>query len=196
MNAHCLKLIAATTLCIAVFGTTAFAAGETCSNSCVTMAIPRSDDGVVTRLDGTADAALWPPSHELRKIRIAALNDRGQSCNVTIDDVRQDEAPGTAGSGAPIDDARNCDNQGDESTVELRSDREDDGNGRSYQISFHLDDPDCSRSARADEVVIVVPRDQSTTTSLKSEVDESSLTASYAASRLHCAPPQRDARLP
>jgi hypothetical protein len=37
------------------------AGGESCSNSCVTMAIPAAD-GVYTRLDGTADAVLWPPT--------------------------------------------------------------------------------------------------------------------------------------
>lgn len=196
MNARLPRGIAATALAAAVLGTTTPANSGTCPNTCVTMAIPRSGDGVHTKLDGSADAVLWPPTHELRKIHVAALNDHGARCNVTIDDVRQDEAPGTAGSGTLIDDAVHCDNQGEESTVELRSDRKDDGDGRAYLIRFHLDDPDCSKSARTDEVVVVVPRDQSTATSLKSEVNESTLTASYAGSALQCAPLQRDARLP
>ncbi|MFN2428165.1 MAG: hypothetical protein ABR587_17155 [Candidatus Binatia bacterium] len=182
------------TAILGLAGTASVAIADTCSNTCVTMAIPRSSDGVQTRLDGSADAVLWPPSRELRKIVISALNNRGASCDVTIDDVRQDEAPGVAGSGATLEDAVNCDNAGVESSVELRSDRDDDGNGRAYEISFRLKDPDCRRHARADEVVVVVPRDESVT-SLKPDVD-GALTASYAGSALECAPPQRDARLP
>jgi len=188
-----------TVLAIAIVaGSAAVAAAETasCSNSCVTMAIPASADGVYTKLDGTADAALWPPTHELRTIRISALNKRGADCDVTIEDVRQDEAPGMAGSGAKIDDAVNCDNEGHESSVQLRSDREDNGDGRGYQIRFHMDDPDCGKQAKADEVTVVVPRDQSVARSLKPAVeDESTLTASYSGSQLQCSPPQRDARL-
>jgi hypothetical protein len=194
MNAHSLKRIAAAALVVAVADSAAFAGGKACTNSCVTMAVPRSD-GVHTRLDGTADAALWPPTHELRQIRVAALNDGGKSCNVTIDDVLQDEAPGVTGGGGTIDDAVHCDNEGEESTVELRSDRDDTGNGRFYKISFHLEDPDCSNATKTDEVVIVVPLGRSTATSLEAAVDHSPLTASYASSSLQCAPPQRDARL-
>lgn len=181
---------------VAVVGSVAIAAAASCSNTCVTMAIPSSPDGVYTKLDGTADAALWPPTHELRTIRISALNNRGANCDVTIEDVRQDEAPGVAGSGAKIDDAVNCDNEGHESSVQLRSDREDNGDGRGYQIRFHLNDPDCGKQAKADEVLVVVPRDQSVARSLKPAVeDDSTLTASYSGSQLQCSPSQRDARL-
>jgi hypothetical protein len=180
---------------VAVAGSAAFAAAADCSNTCVTMAIPSSPDGVYTKLDGTADAALWPPTHELRTIRISALNNRAAECDVTINDVRQDEAPGVAGSGAKIDDAVNCNNEGHQSSVQLRSDRADSGDGRGYQISFHLDDPDCSKQVRTDEVLVVVPRDQSVARSLWPALDESTLTASYSGSALQCTPPQRDARL-
>ncbi|MFN2377135.1 MAG: hypothetical protein ABR538_11400 [Candidatus Binatia bacterium] len=187
--------LALAALVLAPVGRAALADSDSCSNSCVTMAIPSSADGVRTRLDGTADAELWPPSHELRTIRISALNNRAVACDVTIDDVRQDEAPGVAGSGATIDDAVGCDNDGHESTVQLRSDRADDGNGRAYQISFRMQDPDCGRTAKADEVLVVVPKDQSVVTDLRPDVDEDMLTASYSGLSLQCAPPQRDARL-
>ena len=179
---------------IAAVAPTGKAMGGACSNSCVTMAIPAAA-GVFTRLDGTADAVMWPPSRELRTIRISALNMRGASCDVTIDDVRQDEAPGLAGSGAVIDDAVHCDNQGHESTVRLRSDRAESGDGRGYRISFRLEDPNCGGQARLDEVLVAVPREQATTTSLEPLVDEGTMTASYSGSALQCSPPQRDARL-
>jgi hypothetical protein len=169
------------------------ASGAACSNSCVTMAIPAAD-GVHTRLDGTADAVLWPPTRELRTIRISALNERGAGCDVTIDDVRQDEAPVLAGSGATIDDAVLCDNQGLESSVRLRSARAENGDGRGYRISYRMEDPACGGQARIDEVLVAVPREQ-TTTSLESMVDENTLTASYSGTALQCSPPQRDARL-
>lgn len=199
MNAHLpkqiLPLALATIAVVAAAASPAFADSDSCWNSCVTMAIPSSPDGVRTRLDGTADAELWPPSHELRTIRISALNNRGVACDVTIHDVRQDEAPGVAGSGATIDDAVGCDNDGRESTVQLRSDRADDGNGRAYQISFRLQDPDCGHTPVADEVLVVVPKDQSVAHDLQPDVDEDMLTASYSGSALECAPPQRDVRL-
>lgn len=199
MNAYIPKQILpvalAAALVVAAAATPAFADTDTCWNSCVTMAIPSSPDGVRTRLDGSADAELWPPSHELRTIRISALNNRGVACDVTIDDVRQDEARGVAGSGATIDDAVGCDNDGHESTVQLRSDRADDGNGRAYQIRFRLQDPDCSPTTVADEVLVVVPKDQDVARDLRPDVDEDMLTASYSGSSLECAPPQRDARL-
>lgn len=170
----------------AVAGPVTPAQSESCSNSCVTMAIPRSP-GVHTRLDGTADAVLWPPSHELRPIRISALNDRDVACDVTIEDVRQDEAPVVTGGGVPIDDAVNCSNEGDASTVELRSDRAESGNGRLYAVSFRLDDPDCSGAAKDDEVLVAVPLDENTT-SLKPDADAGRLTSSYSGAALACVP--------
>jgi hypothetical protein len=197
MNALALKRLIPFALILSVFvlATPASSASSgTCSNSCVTMAIPRSDDGVYTKLDGTADAVLWPPSQDLRTIRISALNSHDRGCDVTIDDVRQDEAPGVAGSGATIDDAVNCSNDGQESSVDLRSDRSEGGDGRAYHIRFTLADPDCVTTGKADEVLVLVPHDENTT-SLKSDIDDGPLTASYSGTTLQCAPPQRDARV-
>lgn len=194
MNAHRVIRMATTVLAVALGDSASFASGKACSNTCVTMAVPGTD-GVQTILDGTADAALWPPTRELREIRIAALNNGGRSCDVTIDDVQQDEAPGVTGSGRPIDDAVHCANDGDESTVELRSERDAAGDGRLYRIRFHLADPDCTRARKNDHLAIVVPLDPGARTSLKAVESERPLTASHADSALECTPPQRDARL-
>ena len=107
---------------VGVVASTAIARSENCTNTCVTMAIPRTT-GVETKLDGTSDAVLWPPSEDLRTIRIAAENLRGAACDVTINDVRQDEPPAVTSDGVAIDDAVNCRNAGDSSSVDLRSDR-------------------------------------------------------------------------
>ena len=164
---------------------------ETCSNTCVTMAIPRAE-GVITKFDGTADATLWPPTQDLRKVRISALNDRGTECDVTIEDVRQDESPGQTAAGAPIDDAVNCQNDGETSSVELRSKRASTGDGRAYHIALKLDDPDCLATARADEVVIDVPKDETANDDLKPVDGGSQLTASYSGPSLQCSPADDD----
>jgi len=192
MNAQSRRQLLAIGATITIVGCASIASSETCSNSCVTMAIPSSPEGVQTKLDGTADAALWPPGPDLRPIRISALNDRGSACDVTISDVRQDESPGMSGTGTPIDDAVNCSNDGKESSVELRGNRADDGNGRSYHIRFMLDDPDCGITALADEVLVVVPRDEKTTSLKSSAEDEGTLTASYSGSTLECTPRNDD----
>lgn len=179
---------------ITAVATAGNAMGGACFNSCVMMAIPATA-GVYTRLDGMADAVLWPPSRELRTIRISARNMRGAVCDITIEDVRQDEAPALAGSGATIDDAVNCDNQGHESSVRLRSDRAENGDGRGYRINFRLEDPNCGGQVRLDEVLVAVPREKATVRSLDPMLDESTLTASYSGTALQCSPPQRDARL-
>lgn len=188
------RTLAAAVVVVVAAATHGNAGSGSCSNSCVTMAIPAAA-GVHTRLDGTADAVLWPPGHELRVIRISALNENGTRCDVTIDDVRQDEAPALAGSGVTIDDAVHCDNQGLESTVRLRSARAENGDGRGYRISFRLEDPACGGQARLDEVLVAVPREQAPATSLEAMVDGSTLIASYSGTALQCSPPQRDARL-
>ena len=191
MRRTTLKHLVVITLAIGCLGA-ATAGAETCANTCVTMAIP-SSDGIQTKLDGTADAALWPPSQELRKVQISALNNRGTSCDVTISDVRQDEATRVAGSGAPIEDAVDCHNEGDASSVELRSARAENGDGRSYQISFAMKDPACTATAKTDEVLVVVPRDQTLTTSLKPAAEQSEITtASYAGATLKCSPDRFD----
>jgi hypothetical protein len=166
---------------------------ESCTNTCVTVAIPRAE-GVMTKLDGSADAVLWPPSQELRTIQISALNDRNTACDVTINDVLQDEKPAVSASGMPIDDAVGCVNDGEKSTIKLRSDRAKDGNGRSYHVMVSLADPDCTASAKDDEVLISVPQSEKAT-SLQPDADVNNLTPSYQGDALACVPEQEHERL-
>jgi hypothetical protein len=175
---------AAVTTTVALLATTA--RSQSCVNSCVTVAIPRAD-GVVTKLDGSADAALWPPSQELRTITISALNERNTPCDVTIDDVLQDETPAMTKGGAPIDDAVGCVNDGVKSTIQLRSDRDQDGNGRSYHVMVSLTDPDCTASAKDDELLISVPQTE-TSSSLQPDPDVNNLIPSYNGDALACVP--------
>src|SRR5690349_15595792 len=177
----------------AITGSAALAFAGSCSNTCATVAIPRTD-GVVTKLDGTADAALWPPSHELRTIRISALNDRNTACDVTIEDVLQDEKPATSSNGAPIDDVSGCVNDGQASTIQLRSDRDEAGNGRSYHVRISLADPDCTKDDRSDEVLVEVPKSDKTT-SLQPDADVNDLVPSYSGDALACVPQQDPERL-
>jgi hypothetical protein len=165
---------------------------ESCANTCVTVAIPHAE-GVMTKLDGSADAVLWPPSQELRTIQISALNDRNTACDVTINDVLQDEKPAMSASGAPIDDAVGCVNDGEKSTIQLRSDRAKDGNGRSYHVMVSLNDPDCTASAKGDEIVIDVPQTQ--TTDLQPDPDVNNLIPSYRGDALACVPEQEPDRV-
>lgn len=167
------------------------AAADPCRNTCVTMAVP-SAEGVRTRLDGTADAILWPPTQELRPIRLSALNDAGRPCDVTIADVRQDEMPRISASGATIYDASNCSNDGNASSIELRSDRDEDGDGRAYRIGVNLADPDCRATGRSDEVLIAVPIEEPTTAELVSYEDQPVVAASYPGPDLQCDSPSDD----
>jgi hypothetical protein len=187
------KILFAAALAFLVGGTSITAHAESCINSCVTMAIPRTDAGVITKLDGTADAVLWPPTQDLRKITIAAKNLGGSECDVTIRDVLQDEAPGRTSAGSPIDDAAECSNEGLASTIFLRSKRTNEGDGRSYHVQFELTDPDCTGVFRPDEVLVVVPRDDDAVAMrLQPYKDDGQLTASYSGPALECAPAKDD----
>ena len=81
MKQQTVKRLVAVAVTIAGIGTATLAHSQTCKNSCVTMAIPKTDDGVYTKLDGSADAVMWPPTQELRTIRISALNERSEPCD-------------------------------------------------------------------------------------------------------------------
>jgi hypothetical protein len=187
------KTLSAAIAAAAIAGSAAVAFADSCSNTCTTVAIPRTD-GVITKLDGTADAALWPPSHELRTIRISALNDQNTACDVTIEDVLQDEKRATTSGGAPIDDAAGCVNDGEASTIQLRSDRAEGGNGRSYHVLVSLSDPSCTSEDKSDEILVEVPiRDG--TTDLQPDADVNNLFPSYSGDALACVPQHDPDRL-
>jgi len=193
MKQHAPQIFAATAVVLAAFASNAGAGS--CSNTCATMAIARTSDGVITKLDGTADAALWPPDDDLRVIRISSINDRGFACDVDITDVQQNEPRAVAANGTPIDDAVGCANDGETSTIQLRAKRSNAGDGRSYHVDIAMKDPDCVSSSKADEVVVVVPRTEeeaTLTAGLQPLDDQGALTASYSGGALQCSPRQDD----
>lgn len=117
--------------------------------------------------DASADAVLWPPNHKYRTVSIAASNSNGKDCDVTINDVAQDEPVTGLGSGNTTPDAANCSNAGNTSLVDLRGERAgtngDDesgmGTGRYYTISYTMHDPD-TMSDKKGTALVLVPHDQ------------------------------------
>jgi uncharacterized repeat protein (TIGR01451 family) len=94
-------------------------------------------------------AALWPPSHTLRRIAIGGATDPDDDpVTITITDVSQDEPVGSspdANFGATSD------------SLLLRAERDGDGDGRVYRIDFTADD---NRGGSCSEAVTVgVPHD-------------------------------------
>jgi len=105
-----------------------------------------SDEVDITVLDTNAPpacdlaqpsvATLWPPNHKLLAVTILGVADReDETVNITITDVTQDEPLDGQGDGDTAPDAVI---QGD--TVLLRAERNGDGNGRVYRITFEASD--------------------------------------------------------
>jgi hypothetical protein len=135
------------------------AQAQTCPNSCVG-AVDGPRQGVHSQFDGSADSILWPPNHKLRTIEISAQNEQGNPCNVTINNVAQDEPVTGEGSGNTSPDAANCSNAGDASYVDLRGERSGLGTGRYYNVAYTMDDPDCPTMPAMDTALVLVPHDQ------------------------------------
>ncbi|HEX9669009.1 MAG TPA: hypothetical protein VGC93_05945 [Thermoanaerobaculia bacterium] len=136
------------------------AQAQLCENTCEADVVgPRQ--GRHTWSDTSADSVLWPPNHKFATITVSASNNDGDECDVTIDDVRQDEAVDEVGSGGAnhSPDATNCSNAGNASRVDLRGERSGTGTGRYYHISFTMEDPDCMMP-KMDEALVLVPHDQ------------------------------------
>ncbi|MFA5939988.1 MAG: hypothetical protein WC809_11590 [Sinimarinibacterium sp.] len=167
-------------------GCTAFvsasALAQVQSNTCVA-AVDGPHQGVHSQFDGSADAVAWPPNHKMHTVRISAVNEDGDECNVTITDVRQDEALNGLGDGNTSPDAANCDNGGNESTVDVRGERSGVGTGRYYHVMYTMDDPDAPMSPAAGDARVLVPHDQGIK---KVWVDEGPLFASYEGAALAC----------
>ena len=147
---------------IAVFaiGIAGAASAQTCPNSCVG-AVDGPKQGVHSQFDGSADAILWPPNHKLDTIEISAQNSNGDTCNVTITNVAQDEPVTGAGSGNTSPDAANCTNAGNNSYVDLRAERSGTlQDGRYYNVSYTMDDPACPIQQSMDVALVLVPHDQ------------------------------------
>jgi hypothetical protein len=162
------------------------ALAQTCPNSC-TPAVTGPKEGVHTKFDGSADAILWPPNHKLRTIQISAVNNDGDACDITINDVRQDELLDGPGDGSTSPDAANCSNAGNDSLIDLRAERAGSGTGRYYHVMFTMSDPDCTLFPATDDGTVLVPHDQGVA-HLGLWVDEGPLAASYSGATLNCAP--------
>ena len=117
--------------------------------------------------DATADAVLWPPNHKYRTVSISASNSNGNACDVTINDVTQDEPVTGLGSGNTTPDAANCSNAGNTSSVDLRGERAGTngdqesgmGTGRYYHVEYTMHDPDTMQDKKG-TALILVPHDQ------------------------------------
>jgi hypothetical protein len=141
-----------------LLGVTGAASAQLCQNTCVG-AVSGPSQGVHSQFDTSADAIAWPPNHKLRGVTLSAVNEDGDSCDVTITDVRQDEPVRGTGSGNTTPDAANCTNAGNESSVDLRGERSGTGTGRYYNVSYTMKDPDCSTPAM-DTAYVLTPHDQ------------------------------------
>jgi hypothetical protein len=108
------------------------------------------------------DGLFWPPNHKLRTVTISAHNSNGDQCDVTITDVQQDEAVVGTGSGNTTPDAANCSNKGNESSVDLRGEREGGGTGRFYTITYKMKDPAFPVQDKTGTATLLVPHDQGT----------------------------------
>jgi hypothetical protein len=101
-------------------------------------------------------ATLWPPDHHMEQISIGGATDpNGDLVALVITDIIQDEPINGLGDSDQVPDAALVD--GD--TVQLRSERAENGDGRIYYISFTADD---GKGGICNGVVAVsIPLDQS-----------------------------------
>jgi hypothetical protein len=134
------------------------------------------------------DGVFWPPNHKLRTVTISAEEsaDDGEPCDVTITDVRQDEALDGQGDGNTSPDAANCSNAGDESRVDLRGERSGLGTGRYYTITYTMEDPDAPLiPPKEGTATLLVPHDMGVA-HFGSYVNEGPLFPSYSGAALSC----------
>ena len=179
------KVIAATAAVLAAsLWSTAYA--QSC-NTCGSPEVTAPKQGRHSAGDTSADGVVWPPNHKFRTMRLSnSVNEQGDSCDINITGVRQDEATNAIGSGGPkhCPDAQNINNTSSTSTaVDLRGERagtngEDEtaggmGTGRYYHVQYDLTDPDCPMP-KSGEALLLVPHDQGVA-HLNSWVDEGPL---------------------
>lgn len=153
-------------------------------NSCTGM-VDAARQGVHGSEDASADGVFWPPNHKLRTVVISAENSNGDPCNVTINDVRQDELLDGDGDGNTSPDAANCSNAGNESRVDLRGERSGMGTGRYYHVMYTMDDPNAPMQPKMGEAKLLVPHDQGIV-HVGTYVDEGPLYPSYSGATLSC----------
>lgn len=150
-----------------VIGLAGATSAQVCTENTCVPAVGDLKQGVHSQFDGSADAILWPPNHKLRTVEISAVNEDGEACDVTINDVRQDEPTNGEGSGNTPVDAANCDNSCNNdpnpACVDLRGERSGTlKTGRYYHILYTMDDPNCELNPMPEmgDARVLVPHDQ------------------------------------
>ena len=107
-------------------------------------------------------AVLWPPNHQFASISILGVTDpNGDSVNIKIDSILQDEAVNANGSGNTAPDGRGVGTSAAQVRAERIGDPKVPGNGRVYHIGFTADDglgASCTGG-----VLVGVPHNQGTT---------------------------------
>jgi len=97
--------------------------------------------------------SLWPANHKLVSLEILGVSDEdGDLVTITIDGITQDEPVDGTGDGDACPDGIAG------STAQLRAERDGNGNGRVYVVSFTADDGHGGRCSGS--VSVCVPRDQ------------------------------------
>ena len=82
-------------------------------------------------------AQLWSPNHKFMPINILGVTDaNGDEITISIDSIFQDEAVHSNGSGNTGIDGRGVGTD----TAEVRAERDGNGNGRFYHITFTAND--------------------------------------------------------
>ena len=98
---------------------------------------------------------LWPPNHKLVAVGVQGVTDpQGQTTEVRIDGIAQDEPTDDLGDGRTCPDAEGVGS----STAQLRAERSGLGDGRVYHLAFTATDPDGYSCSGV--VTSCVPHDQ------------------------------------
>ena len=120
----------------------------------VTVTVEDTTPPEVTSSVGTA--SLWPPNHQLENVGLTmAASDNGGGAVTTVVSVFSDEDDLAPGSGNFSPDAKNI----AASTLRLRAERSDPGDGRVYLISIIATDSSSNSSASC--LTVVVPHSNS-----------------------------------
>lgn len=129
--------------------------GDGCSSHCKLEPPAPSNQEPDCTLAAASPDELWPPNHKYVPISITGVTDPdGDSLEITILSVTQDEGTQARGSGKTCPDARGIGT----STAYVRSERTGGGDGRVYHITFSADDGNGGECS--DTVTVCVPHDQ------------------------------------
>ncbi|MEW6174029.1 MAG: vWA domain-containing protein, partial [Bacillota bacterium] len=102
---------------------------------------------------------LWPPNHKMEAIRILNVTDPdGDPVTITVTGITQDEPVSGSGSGDTAPDGSGTGTD----TAWVRAERDGEGNGRVYRISFTAGDGKGGESSGS--VLVGVPHDQGVNT--------------------------------